>query len=189
MGKFWHTLTMLGIAAVVVLLDQLSKAWVRAALPRGASWAPWSSWLPWVRIVHWHNRGAAFGMFQQGGPLFAILAVVAVLLIGFYLPRTHRDPWPVWLGLALILGGALGNLADRLTRGVVTDFIAVGAFPVFNLADASITLGAIAVVLGGWRTRGETAPTPEGPEPDPLGETAPDPVGAPDPQGEHRTHE
>ncbi len=161
MRKTLHIGWMLFLAGAVVALDQGTKAWVRQALPLGGSWAPWSAWLPWVRIVHWHNRGAAFGMFQEGGTLFALLAAVVVVIVLAYLPKMHQEPWLMRLGVALILGGALGNLVDRLHQGVVTDFIAVGQFPVFNLADASITLGALALFLAGWRHPASSDPSPE----------------------------
>ncbi|HEY58156.1 MAG TPA: signal peptidase II [Anaerolineae bacterium] len=151
MRQWWKTGSVLLLAALVVAVDQYAKAWIRQALPYGAVWsAPWAETLPWLRIVHWSNPGAAFGLFQQAGPLFTALAVVVVLAMLFHLPQMQREPWLMRLGLGLVLGGALGNLVDRLTQGVVTDFIAVGAFPVFNLADASITVGAVAILLAGW---------------------------------------
>ena len=161
MRKVFHIVLVLILAGAVLALDQLTKAWVREALPFGASWAPWADRIPWLRIVHWSNRGAAFGMFQEGGALFAALAVIVVVLVLAYLPKMAQDPWLMRLGVALILGGALGNLVDRLTQGVVTDFIAVGQFPVFNLADASITLGALALFLAGWHHPPEPEPSPE----------------------------
>lgn len=172
MRRWWNAASVLLIAALVAAADQWTKAWIRHTLPYGAVWpAPWAKALPWLRILHWSNRGAAFGLFQQAGPLFAALAVVVVLVMLFYLPQLQREPWLMSLGLGLVLGGALGNLIDRLSRGVVTDFIAVGAFPVFNLADASITVGAVAILLAGWLSDqgSEQAPTieetsPEAPE-------------------------
>ncbi len=161
------------LAGAVLALDQLSKAWIRQALPYGAVWpAPWAEALPWLRIVHWSNRGAAFGLFQQAGPVFAVLAVIVVAVMLSQLPQMEHEPWLMRLGLGLVLGGALGNLLDRLTRGVVTDFIAVSRFPVFNLADAAITVGALAILLGGWPADRDAATTPEVPSED-QGEEVP----------------
>ena len=112
---------------------------------------PWEWLRPYARIVHWYNSGAAFGLFQNGAIVFTVLAIVVAGLILYYFPRTSPHDWTLRLAMGLQLGGALGNLIDRLTRsGQVTDFISLGAFPVFNVADASITVGVIVLVLGAW---------------------------------------
>ena len=82
-----------------------------------------------------------------------ILTVLAFIVIGailFYYPQVSSDDWSLRLALSMQLGGALGNLIDRLTIGHVTDFISVGTFPVFNIADASISVGAAVLFLGVW---------------------------------------
>ena len=88
-----------------------------------------------------------------------VLTVLAFVVIGailFYYPQVEKDDWLLRLALSLQLGGALGNLVDRLTIGHVTDFISVGNFPVFNVADASITIGAVLLFLDVWlRERAE----------------------------------
>ena len=90
-------------------------------------------------------------MFQQGGGVFAILAVIVVIAIIYYFPRVEEDDWPLRLAMGMQLAGALGNLIDRLTLGgKVTDFISVMTFPVFNVADSSITLGVAVLILGVW---------------------------------------
>ena len=103
-----------------------------------------------MRIVHWQNTGAAFGIFQNMNTVFSILAVVVSCAILYYFPRIPRDDWTMRLALALQLGGALGNLMDRLTRGYVTDFVSVGSFAVFNVADASISIGVAILIFGVW---------------------------------------
>jgi signal peptidase II len=141
------------LAGVIIALDQWTKAWVRANVPLGADWLPASlAWLePYARIRHTYNTGAAFGLFQQGGLIFAILAVVVSVLIISYFPQTSRRDWWLRLALALQLGGALGNLTDRIARsGQVTDFISVGNFAIFNVADSCISVGVAILILGVW---------------------------------------
>lgn len=144
--------TIAAIAVVIVLLDQWTKSLVRANIPQGASWLPESLlWLsPYARIVHWYNTGAAFGMFKDASMILTVLAFIVIGAILFYYPQVSRDDWSLRLALSMQLGGALGNLIDRLTIGHVTDFISVGNFPVFNVADASISVGAAVLFLGVW---------------------------------------
>src|SRR5512134_3375608 len=155
--NYWTIFT---IAAVIVVLDQWTKWWVRTNIPAGETWLPDSlQWLsPYARIVHWYNRGAAFGMFQQGNMVFTVLAFIVIAAIIYYYPQISRADWPLRLAMSMQMGGALGNLIDRLTIGHVTDFISVGKFPVFNIADSSITVGVIVLLLGvWWQERAERA--------------------------------
>jgi signal peptidase II len=147
--NYWGIFT---IAAVIVALDQWTKWLVRTNIPATESWLPeWLMWLsPYARIVHWYNRGAAFGMFQEGGMVFTVLAFVVIAAIIYYYPQVSRADWPLRLAMSMQMGGAIGNLIDRLTIGHVTDFISVGTFPVFNVADASITVGCVVLLLGVW---------------------------------------
>ncbi len=140
------------MAGLIIALDQWTKALVRDNLPTGGMWVPpQMEWLmPYARIVHWYNAGAAFGFFQDGRLVFTILAIVVSILIIYYYPRISRADWTLRLAMGLQLGGAVGNLIDRLTIGSVTDFISVGTFPVFNVADSSITMGVIVLLLGAW---------------------------------------
>lgn len=140
------------IAVGIVLLDQWTKGLVRANIPQGASWLPDSLlWLsPHARIVHWYNTGAAFGLFKDASMILTVLAFIVIGAIIFYYPQVSRDDWSLRLALSMQLGGAVGNLIDRLTIGHVTDFISVGSFPVFNVADASISVGAAVLFLGVW---------------------------------------
>ena len=139
------------MAGVVVFLDQWTKAYVRNNLALGAAWAPWPWLLPYARIVHWYNTGVAFGLFQGKSQLFAVLAVFVAGAIIYYFPRVPANDWTLRIAMGLQLGGALGNLVDRIFNvGQVTDFISVGNFPVFNLADGSITVGVLVLLLGIW---------------------------------------
>jgi len=142
---------MFTIAGVIVALDQWTKWLVRTNIESTASWLPESlQWLsPYARIVNWHNKGAAFGMFQNGSTIFAVLAFIVIGAIIYYYPQVDKRDWTLRLAMSMQLAGALGNLIDRLTQdGRVTDFISVGNFPVFNVADSSITVGTIILLLG-----------------------------------------
>ena len=142
---------MIWVTGVIVLLDQWTKWLIRSNLPSGATWLPdWLSWLsPYARFVNWHNTGAAFGMFQGGSMIFTVLAFIVIGVIIYYFPQVDRREWYLRTALSMQLGGAIGNLADRLTQeGRVTDFISVGNFPVFNIADASISVGTVVLLLG-----------------------------------------
>ncbi len=143
-------LSILSLSGLIVLLDQATKALVRARLGFGEIWVPWDWLAPYARVVHWRNTGAAFGLLQDFGLLFTILAFVVALAILFYFPQVPRQDWSLRLAMILQLGGAVGNLIDRLRAGEVTDFISVGRFPVFNVADASISIGVVILLLGIW---------------------------------------
>ena len=149
--KYWPIAT---IAALIVVLDQWTKWLVRVNIPDGGVWLPESlGWLsPYARIVHWHNTGAAFGMFQDASMVFTVLAFIVIAAIIYYYPHVENSDWSLRLAMSMQLGGAIGNLIDRLTLGRVTDFISVGTFPVFNIADASISIGAAILLLGVWLT-------------------------------------
>jgi len=140
------------IAVLIVGLDQWTKWLVRVNIPAGGTWLPDSlAWLsPYARIVHWYNTGAAFGIFKEGGMVFTVLAFIVIGAILYYYPQVERSDWPLRLAMSMQLGGAIGNLIDRLRIGHVTDFISVGAFPVFNIADASITVGCAVLLVGVW---------------------------------------
>jgi signal peptidase II len=153
--QFWFDyLLLILVAVIIVVSDQLAKMWVRANVPLGGDWLPAQlSWLmPYARIRFWYNSGAAFGLFKNGNIIFMILAVIVACVILYYLPRVSRKDW--WLRLALMLqfSGAIGNLTDRIQFGHVTDFISVGNFAIFNIADSSITVGTAILILGVWIT-------------------------------------
>ncbi len=146
-------LILIGMASVIVALDQWTKWLVRTNLPFLGTWVPtgWEWLSPYARIVHWYNSGAALGMFQQGSGVFTVLAFLVAAAILYYFPRVEASDWPLRLAMGMQLGGALGNLVDRLILGgKVTDFISISTFPVFNLADASISIGVVVLILGVW---------------------------------------
>jgi signal peptidase II len=140
------------IGTLIIGLDQWTKALVRVRIPLGTDWLPDGLvWLmPYARIRHWYNSGAAFGIFQNGNLVFTILAIIVILLILYYFPRTERNDWWLRVAMAMQFAGAAGNLIDRLAFTHVTDFISVGGFAIFNVADASISVGVAVLLLGVW---------------------------------------
>ncbi len=144
-------LILFGVALLVVTLDQLTKSWVVASLPEGGWWSPVPGLWRVFRIVHTTNSGAAFGIFPQQGVFFMLIAVVVVLAIVFYQHRLPINGWLIRLTLGLQLGGAAGNLVDRLHYGSVIDFIDIGFWPIFNLADLSIVVGVGVLAYHLWR--------------------------------------
>lgn len=162
MTKVRDYLVLVGGAGIVVALDQWTKYLVRTRLEVGEIWSPWEWLSPIARVVHWNNTGAAFGLFQSGGLIFTVVAIVVSLAILYYYPRVPASQIPLRLALALQLGGAVGNLIDRLAVGTVTDFISLGTFPVFNVADASISIGVAVLVAAMWvEERRRKAAVPE----------------------------
>jgi signal peptidase II len=134
----------------IIVLDQLTKWLVRTNLAFSETWVPWDWLAPYARIVNWRNTGAAFGIFQNLGDVFKILAVVVSVVIIYYFPRVPKNEWYVRVALGMQLAGALGNLISRLTQGYVTDFISLGKFAVFNVADSSISVGVAVLLVGVW---------------------------------------
>lgn len=135
------------LAAVIIFFDQVTKHWVRNSIQLNESWSPWPWLTPYVRLIHINNTGAAFGMFKAGGPIFMVVAIVVSLFILYYATQIPPGHWLMRLALGLQLGGAIGNLIDRLLFGPVTDFVSVGNFAIFNVADASISVGVAVLVL------------------------------------------
>jgi len=143
-------LVLFPIAAGIVSLDQWTKLLIRNTLEIGEIWSLWDCLTPYMRVVHWKNTGVAFGMFQNNNLLFAFLVSIIALVIIVYYPQLTEGDWFLRIALSMQLGGAVGNLIDRLTVGHVTDFISVGNFAVFNVADASVTVGVGIMILGLW---------------------------------------
>jgi signal peptidase II len=131
------------VAAGVIAFDQLTKAIIRAELALGESW-PNDDWL--VKIRHLTNTGAAFGMLQDAGVFLTFTAVMAIGAIVFYYLYPPFESGLMRAALGLLLGGAAGNLIDRLRFGEVTDFIQFPRYPAFNVADSSITIGLVVII-------------------------------------------
>lgn len=133
-------------ATIVVVADQLSKAIVRMELAELGSVAVW----PGVfYITHQRNMGAAFGLMQGGRILFIAVAIGALGACAWYWNKWRPTAWPLVIALGLVVGGAIGNLIDRILVGSVTDFLdfALVRFPVFNIADMALVTGTALLVL------------------------------------------
>jgi signal peptidase II len=129
------------VLAGVLIVDQLTKHTVAAGIAQGEQ----RKFLPGVQLVHVRNNGVAFGFFSGGGALVLVFTLAALgVLIGYFLLRPER-PW-LWLPTGLLIGGAVGNLIDRLANGAVTDFIKLPLWPAFNVADMAITFGVLALL-------------------------------------------
>lgn len=147
------------IAATVFVVDRITKVAVASGLALGASVDVVG---PWVRITHVQNSGAAFGLLPERTTLLSILSVVAVVAILYYYRRLAAGSPFIAATLGMQLGGAFGNLLDRLRQGYVVDFVDVGVpdgprFWAFNVADSSIVVGIIIVMaLLWWEDRATT---------------------------------
>jgi signal peptidase II len=135
------------LGALVIFVDQVAKHLVRTRLALNESWSPFPWLAPYARILHIQNTGAAFGMFKQASLLFTVIAIVVSVVILYYARQIPEGHGWMRLALGLQLGGAIGNLIDRLIFGTVTDFVSVGTFAIFNVADASISMGVALLAL------------------------------------------
>ncbi len=134
-----YAVSLFAVAVLVLGLDQLSKGWVRANLLPGQAIPADGPF----RITHVTNTGGAFGLFQDQSALLGLVAgVVIVLILLYHRTLSEGAPW-LRLSLGLQLGGAIGNLADRVRLGHVTDFLDFRVWPVFNLADSAIVVGVL----------------------------------------------
>ncbi len=136
--SFWATLFS------VIALDQLSKAIVLAFLP-------WNSSCPllgqFLQLTLIYNKGAAFGLFPQAGTFFLVFSMIVATVPFLFLSQVLKRPALVQVGVALICGGALGNVLDRLSYRYVVDFIHFSFWPVFNIADSAIFIGSLLFIL------------------------------------------
>jgi len=131
------------IALTMIGIDQLTKYLIRANMDLGQS-------IPaegWVRLTYVTNTGGAFGILTNQTFLLTVSAIVGAVIIFLSLSYLPLKAWTLKLGLGLVLAGSLGNLVDRVRFGQVTDFIDVGAWPVFNVADSSTVVGTILIAF------------------------------------------
>lgn len=142
-----------GVMLFILLADQLSKRWIVTHLQFGDHWNPVAFLRPLVSLTYVTNTGVAFGLFPGEGDLFVGVAILAVAGILTYYVRLSLSQRLVEFSLGLMLGGAIGNLLDRLTYGHVVDFIDFKVWPVFNLADSSIVIGMMILAYYLWRDR------------------------------------
>jgi signal peptidase II len=135
----WALLT----AIVVLTIDQLAKLAVRESIAPGET----RSLLPGVKLVDTRNRGIAFGLELGSHWLVTVLIALSLLVLLLYFARNSARPL-LWLSTGMLLGGALGNVLDRIRAGSVTDFVKLPlGWPPFNLADAAITIGVLLLIL------------------------------------------
>ncbi|MGQ9876947.1 MAG: signal peptidase II [Chloroflexus sp.] len=136
------------VAIIAIALDQASKRWIVATLGP----EPMTKFIPLIgediRLAYSHNTGIAFSLFQGKSDILTIVALVIITgAIYLYITQLPNRRRLIQIAMGLILGGALGNVIDRIQLGYVVDFIQVGWFPIFNLADSAITVGAAILML------------------------------------------
>ncbi len=157
-------------AALMLLTDQLTKAWVATNLPPNQS----VDLIPWLRPVasftYVTNRGVAFGLLPQLGDVFTIFGILVIGAVLIFQHKLQGEGWPVYLAIGLQMGGAAGNVLDRLLRGQVVDFIDLNFWPmqhwpIFNVADMGIVAGVIVLLLTSFVTeRSMQSDTPKAQE-------------------------
>ncbi len=132
-------------AVAVVVADQATKTTIRTFMNRGDIW-PSDDWP--VRIKYVTNTGAAFGILQDQTVLLTVMTFIGLAAIYIYYRYPPFQHWVATLAIGMMLGGAVGNLIDRILDGRVTDFVDFPHFPAFNVADSSITVGVAIIILG-----------------------------------------
>ncbi len=130
------------VFAAVLTFDQVTKALVTSSLERGEV----RQIVGFVDLVNVRNSGVAFGQLQDGGIVVSIVIALAIVALLVYFARNASRPW-IWLPTGLLLGGALGNIVDRIREGAVIDFLKFPHWPAFNVADSAITIGVIVLLL------------------------------------------
>ncbi|MBI5301386.1 MAG: signal peptidase II [Chloroflexi bacterium] len=163
--RAWLDLALLAIAFVVLVADQASKAWVVENIPLNTTFPLFPPLSSIFVLTHITNSGAAFGLFPQLSIVFTFIAFGVSLVIVFYQRSIPSHQWLVRLSLGLQLGGAIGNLIDRLRYGSVIDMLYVRYFPVFNIADSAIVTGVILLMWHLMQTpKPVVTPPPDSPD-------------------------
>jgi signal peptidase II len=137
------------LCVLVAVLDQCAKALVEANLVPGEQ----VDVLGPLGLTLAHNRGVAFGLAGGAGAVLVAFTLAALVVVGVLFFRDPARPG-MWIAVGLLAGGAVGNLADRLREGAVTDYVSIGPWPPFNLADAAITVGVLILALSYMREPG-----------------------------------
>ena len=144
------------LSLILLVIDQITKWWVSISLDRGV---PNNLIGNVIRLTRVHNDGGAFGIFPGGGIVFLIVSGIVSLILFLILLTMQIDSRLIRAGMAFVLAGAIGNLIDRIRWGYVLDFFEIRGFPIFNVADACITVGAVFIILailfGGERNQSE----------------------------------
>ncbi|MGI6258679.1 MAG: signal peptidase II [Anaerolineaceae bacterium] len=160
-NKARDLLMLFGIAGAVIALDQWTKWLVEQNIALGEEVYPIGFLAPFFRFTFWKNTGAAFGLFQNASQVLLVVSIVISLLLVWVYFKSLDEPVLFRISLSMMLGGAIGNIIDRVTQGFVTDFIAVGRFPVFNVADSAVTVGVGLMLLGLYLQERKQKPDPE----------------------------
>jgi signal peptidase II len=130
------------VLACVLVADQIVKALVVSALQRGEE----RDLVLGIKLVNTRNTGVAFGQLQDAGAIVAVVIAIAIGALLAYFARNAHVPL-VWLPTGMLLGGALGNIVDRIREGAVIDYLKLPYWPAFNVADASITIGVVVLLV------------------------------------------
>lgn len=140
---------LLGISAVIIIIlticDQLLKYWVAATIALGAS----RPVIPGIfALTNLRNNGAAWSMLEGRQGFFAVITIIAIIVVSYFIWR-YRKNWSMLIGLSLIMAGTLGNFIDRVCQGYVVDMFETlfVNFPVFNIADACLTIGVLWIII------------------------------------------
>ena len=142
-----------GVFAAVLAADQIVKALVTSSLARGEE----RDVVAGIKLVNVRNSGVAFGQLQNAGLIVGVVVTLAVIALLVFFVRNASRPW-IWLPTGMLLGGALGNIVDRLREGAVIDFVKLPHWPAFNVADSAITIGVVVLLF--VMERGDGAPRP-----------------------------
>ena len=146
---------LVGVAAITLVTDQLTKYLIRDNMAIGESWPQEGLF----RITHGTNTGTAFGLFPDQTLLLTFASVVAIGFIIYFYKAHGGGTWLSGLNVGLLLGGAFGNLIDRVIAGRVTDFIDVGPWPIFNIADSAVVVGITLLIASMVLLEGREAGT------------------------------
>ena len=149
------------VALATLALDQFTKWLVVTNLELGESVYPLPALSRLFSLTYVTNTGAAFGLLKEAGVVFVFVAILVITIIVLYVRRVPADQQLVRVALGLQLGGALGNLIDRLRLGHVVDFIDLKFWPVFNVADSAIVIGVALLAIAFWRQERAAARPPE----------------------------
>jgi len=144
-------MNLLEVAAIVFALDQLTKRLVIHYIPLYQSVEPIPGLGRLLLFSHTQNSGAAFGIFQNSGNIFLVIAILVGIAIVYYVANSPHMPWLMRISLGLQLGGAMGNMWYRVQHGAVTDFVDIGFWAIFNVADASIVIGVALLAYWLWQ--------------------------------------
>jgi signal peptidase II len=131
----------IGVVVVVIVLDRITKHLVVSGIAVGDV----HKFLPGINLVDFRNSGVAFGFFAGGGVLVLVLTLTALAVLVVYFALRPQRPL-LWLPTGLLVGGAIGNLIDRISSGSVTDFIKLPFWPAFNISDMAITFGVLTLL-------------------------------------------